>query len=72
LRQNSQLDLQEQEGAALWVANLTAYRQTVTLGGLRGTAFAGVLDESILGIVKAVEENILGTGGLRSLVPVPE
>lgn len=34
------------KGTTLWLANLTADRQAVTLAGMKGAAFAGVLDES--------------------------
>jgi len=33
------------KGTTLWLANLTADKQSVSLGGFKGAAFAGVLDE---------------------------
>ena len=40
------LAYRSRKGTTLWIANLTADNQTVSLGGLRGAAFAGILDES--------------------------
>ncbi len=39
------LAYRSRKGTTLWLANLTADRQAVALGGLKGVAFAGVLDE---------------------------
>jgi hypothetical protein len=39
------LAYRNRKGTTLWLANLTAEKQTVNLSGARGAAFAGVLDE---------------------------
>ena len=39
------LAYRNRKGTTLWLANLTADNQTVSLGGFRGAAFAGILDE---------------------------
>lgn len=39
------LAYRNRKGTTLWLANLTADRQTVNLSGAKGAAFAGVLDE---------------------------
>lgn len=40
------LAYRNRKGTTLWLANLTADRQVVNLAGIKGDAFAGVLDES--------------------------
>ncbi len=40
------LAYRSRKGTTLWLANLTADHQTVSLGGVSGAAFAGMLDES--------------------------
>ena len=40
------LAYRSRKGTTLWLANLTADNQTVSLDGAWGAAFAGILDES--------------------------
>ncbi|HYJ17751.1 MAG TPA: hypothetical protein VEW72_01120 [Burkholderiales bacterium] len=48
------LAYRNKKGTTLWLANLTAEKQSVDLEGIRGDAFAGVLDEG--SFVKAVTD----------------
>lgn len=48
------LAYRNKKGTTLWLANLTADRQTVNLDGIKGDAFAGILDEG--SFVKAVTD----------------